>query len=192
MKDHIRIKCKSTVFNFSRLKWIRLYLTKKTCNTLVMGLVIISHLDYTNGMLASLPEVDLSKLKRVQNMAAKIVYKKGCYDSVTECMYDLHWLPIHRRIQHLLLTQVYKCIRREAPGYHQELISENKPGRAGLCSSSTCCQLVVPHTKYKTFADRSFKVQGPVLWNQLPDHIRRIDFWRLKENFKTLFIYIRV
>ena len=110
MKDHISVKCKSAVFNLSRLKLIRPYLTKETCNTLVMDLVI-SHLDYTNSILVGLPEVDLSKLQRVQNMAAKIVCNKGHYDSVTECMCDLHWLPICRRMKHRLLTMVYKYQR---------------------------------------------------------------------------------
>ena len=129
MKDHISVKCKSAIFNLYRLKRIRPHLTKGTCNTSVMGLVI-SHLDYANSILAGHPEVDQNKLQRVQNMAAKIVCNVGHYDSVTECMYDLHWLPIHRRIPHRLLTQLYKCIRGEAPGYLQELISEYKPGCA--------------------------------------------------------------
>ena len=92
MKDYISVKCKSDMFNLSRLKWIRPYQPKETCNTLVMVLVI-SHLDYSNSILAGLPEVDLSKLQSVQNMAAKIVCNKGHYDSVIKCMYDLHWFP---------------------------------------------------------------------------------------------------
>ena len=159
------------MFNLSRLKWVRPYLTKETCNTLVMGLVI-SHLDYSNSILVGLPEVDLSKLQRVQNMAAKIVCNKCHYDSVNECMHELQLLPVCRRIQHRLFTQVYKCIRGEAPGHLQELISEYKLGRAGLHSSSTYHQLKLPCMKHKNFADRSLKVQSPVLWNQLPDHIR--------------------
>ena len=108
-------------------------------------------------------------------------------------MYDLHWLPIHRRIQHRLFNQVYKCIRGHAPGYPQELISDYKPGRTGLNSSSTYHQLVVPLSKCKTFADRSFKVQGPELWNQLPDHIRRtgtlVDFKRTLKTFLIMLEY---
>ena len=154
MKDHINVKCKSAMFNLSRLKWIR------PCNTLVMGLVI-SDLHHANSILAGLPEVDLSKLQRVQNMAAKIICDKGHYDSVTECMYGLYYFPICRRIQHRQLTQVYKCIAGEAPGYLQELISENKPGRVDLHSGSAYCQLVVPHMKCKKIADRSFIVQDP-------------------------------
>ena len=119
-------------------------------------------------------------------MVVKIVCDKGCYDSVTECMYDLHWLPICRRIQHRLLTQVYKCIRGEAPGYLQELFSEYNPGRAGFHSSNTYHQLLGPHVKCKTFGNRSFKVQGSVLWNQLHDHIRRIDTLEdFKRSLKT-------
>ena len=99
------------------------------------------------------------------------------------CMTFIGFL-VHRRIQHRLLIQVYKCIRGEAPGYLQELISEYKPCRAGLDSSSAYHQLVVSCIKHKTSADWSFIVQGPVPWNQLPDHIRGID--TLEDFMRTL------
>ena len=192
MKDHISVKCKSAMFTLSRLKQVRHYLTKETCKTLVMGW-LISHLDLVNSILAGLSEVSPSKLQMVQNMAAKIVCDKGHCDSVNECMYDLHWVPICKKMQHRLLTYIYKCIRGEAPGYCQDLISEYKPGRAGLHSGSTYHQLVVPHMKCQTFVDRSFKVQGPVLWNWLPDHIRRIDTLEdFKRTLKIFLLYIRI
>ena len=34
-------------------------------------------------------------------------------------------------------------------------------------------KLMVPKTKRKTFADRSFSVAGTRQWNYLPDHVKR-------------------
>ena len=42
-------------------------------------------------------------------------------------------------------------------------------------------ELLVPTTKRKTFADRSFSVYGPKLWNTLPEETRKLDNY---ENFK--------
>ena len=51
---------------------IRRYLTKDVATTLVLGLVI-SHLDYCNSILYGLPDCDINKFQRIQNMSAKLV-----------------------------------------------------------------------------------------------------------------------
>ena len=71
-KHHIKIKCKTAMWNLQKLKTIRLVLTIEAANTLAMG-TIISHVDYCNGIYSGLPETDLNKLQRVQNITAKIV-----------------------------------------------------------------------------------------------------------------------
>ena len=51
-----------------------------------------------------------------------------------------------------------------------------QPGRDGLRSvNAPGIALTVPRTKHKTFADRSFSVAGPRLWNSVPHHIKTID-----------------
>ena len=80
-----------------------------------MGLVI-SHLDYTNAILVSLPDIDIHKLQQVQNMAAKLILNKDKHDSVT-VFTKLHWLPIQTRINFKLLTLTYKCLNHQAPEY---------------------------------------------------------------------------
>ena len=73
----------------------------------------------------------------------------------------MHWLPIKYRVEHKLLTLVYKCLIGEAPQYLQELLVEQQCYRQGLRSSNMYKRLMVPKTKRKTFADRSFSVAGP-------------------------------
>ena len=39
-----------------------------------------------------------------------------------------------------------------------------------------------------TFAARSFRVRGPILWNQLPEHIKKIeDYSTFKKHLKTFY-----
>ena len=68
------MKCKSAMWHLQRIKSIRPILTKESCETLIVVLVL-SQLDYANCLFIGLPECDLQKLQRVQNIAAKIVLK---------------------------------------------------------------------------------------------------------------------
>ena len=63
-----------------------------------------------------------------------------------------------------------------APSYLQNLLVVNRGGQRTLRSNATNGPvLIIPRTKRKTFADRSFSVSGPVLWNQLPSTIREVQ-----------------
>ena len=59
-KQYITSKCKMAKWNLQKLTAIRSVLTDDVCKTLVSALVL-SHLDYANAILSSLPEVDIKK-----------------------------------------------------------------------------------------------------------------------------------
>ena len=50
-------------------------------------------------------------------MAAKFVLGRTKYNSATQCLKTLHWLPIRLRIEYKILVMVYKCLQKQAPGY---------------------------------------------------------------------------
>ena len=56
--------------------------------------------------------------------------------------------------------------------YLQNLLAVHRPERPGLRSASDTNLLVVPLARHKTFAECSFSIQGPKLWNSLPDDLR--------------------
>ena len=115
-KTHIKKKCQTTMMNLHRIKTIHHMLSQEACHQLMLGLVM-SHLDYVNAILINQPQREIHKLQRIQNMAAKIVLCKSKYESSQESLWELHWLPIHRWIQHKILTLVYKCMNGLAPDY---------------------------------------------------------------------------
>ena len=82
----------------------------------------MSHLDCANSFLVGLPDVTINKLQRVQNMCAKLGLRKGKFDSLTECMKHLHWLPIHQRISFKILALTHMRINGDAPEYLKDLI----------------------------------------------------------------------
>ena len=111
-------------------------------------------------------------MQRVQNLAAKVILGKLKMDSASECLLALHWLPIHSRINHKILTVVHKCITGSAPEYLQNLLVVHRANRPGLRSALDANLLVVPFVRQKTFAEHSFSVQGPKVWNSLPEVLR--------------------
>ena len=181
-KPQINMKCHMAMFNLQKIRQIRHVLTMDACQTLVFGLVTY-HLDYTNALYIGLPDCDIAKLQHNQNAAAKLVLNKTKYDNATEALKELHWLPIRFRIIHKLLTLVHKSLKGNVPKYLQELLHKHQPGIDGLRSSNDPgIAFTVQRIKWKTFADRSFSVAGPRLWNSLPHNIRSIDNL---DSFKT-------
>ena len=112
-------------------------------------------------------------MQRVQNAAAKLVLNLKRMDSSTEALKKLHWLPIKFGIHFKILLLVYKCLNGLSPSYLVELLElKSTTSRLGLRSTCDRTLLCIPFTKRKTFADRSFSVVGPRLWNGLPKTIR--------------------
>ena len=84
-KNHIKVQCRKAMCNVIELKYIRSYLTVDACKVLTSG-KILSHIDYCNAILSGLPKCDIDQSQRVQSMAAKIVFKRGKYDSVSQAL----------------------------------------------------------------------------------------------------------
>ena len=92
-KQHITQKCRSAMFNFLRIKSIRHLLDEDTTASLMLSLCI-SHLDYCNSLLYGLLDTSLSKLQRIQNMCACLVLRRSKFESTTQALLQLHWLPV--------------------------------------------------------------------------------------------------
>ena len=72
MKQHITSKCQIAMLNIQYIKNIRHLLSQEATETLVLG-TVMSNPDYSNGILAGLPDVDICRMQQVQNIAAKLV-----------------------------------------------------------------------------------------------------------------------
>ena len=183
-KDHMHIKCKAATLNIIRICNIRKYLTRETCQKLILQLVI-SHLDYANSMLAGLPSSSIKLMQRVQNKATRLILRKNAMESTTQCLKTLHWLLIQWQIDYRICTLIYKCCSKQAPVYLQNLIQE-KTTHPSLTSENKKALLAVPNIRKQTFATRSFSVYGPKLWNSLPTTIREeVGFEKFKNKLRT-------
>ena len=89
---------------------IRRDLTKPATETLVNACVT-SVVDYANSTSLGVPQVHIiNSLQRLQNMAARILCRRGPRDHVTTPRKELHWLPIEARPVVKILCHAYKAI----------------------------------------------------------------------------------
>ena len=149
---------------------------------------VLSHLDYGNSILVNLPKSTIKPLQSIQNYTAKIICKRQKYNSSTECLYKLHWLPIYYRCIYKLLTIVYKTLDEQEPQYLVDNLSFKTSIMAIRHNMSNSKQLIVPFNRKRTQGDRGFSFMGRSYCNQLPNHIKEAEkFGKFKKLLKTLF-----
>ena len=171
LKEHILSKCKKAMVNFVIIHNIQKYLTKVACTTLVLSLCI-SHLDYVNSLYYGLPDKTISHLQTIQTMCAKLNLRKSKYDSTTEALAQLHWLPIKKRIDFKIATITHKCIYGTATQYLKDLVIL-APTPRNLRSSTDKTRLIVLFTKCRTFTAQSFSISAPSVWKPATIIIKR-------------------
>ena len=95
--------CRFHIRNISR---IRKYIPQDISVVLIKSLVM-SRLDYSNGLLYGFPKCTDSGLQAGQNSAARIVTQEKLrdHDSMSRAFMELHWLPVdccYIRIKHCM------------------------------------------------------------------------------------------
>ena len=152
-------QCYKQLSNIGR---IRRYLTSNEIKTLVHAL-IMCRIDQCNSILYGISEVEVTRLQRLQNSCARIIYGKKKFDHVSGLFKDLHWLPVKRRILFKALTFVFKIFLGIAPVYLTNCLTiTNVEERI----------LFIPKTS-TSYGDRAFSNYAPRLWNALPDYVRK-------------------
>ena len=71
--------------------------------------------------------MDIGRLQRIQNRAARIVLRARKHDRATPLLKELHWLPVERRISYKVALIVYKCMHKIGPEYLISYLSSPLP-----------------------------------------------------------------
>ena len=185
LKSQVSKLCQVAFFYIRRIRAIRDCLTQQATELLIHSLVI-SRLDYGNGLLYGVPDKLLDKLQRVQNVAARVVVKASRYDHITPILKSLHWLPIRYRTEYKLLLLTFKALHHLAPSYLTDLLQLYHPTRTLRSSSDSL--LTARCARLRNYGDRAFCVAAPKLWNDLPLNIRECgSVHSFKRLLKTYF-----
>ena len=153
-----RITCVSATLNFAGLVQYATICLKMSPKKLLCAFVL-SRLDYCNSLLAGCPKYLLSKLPKVQNNAARLIFRTTRYAHVTPILHSLHWLPIEQRIEYKLSLLCFKIISHQAPIYLSELLHLYTPSRL-LRSSTDTRMFRIPSFRTKSCGQRSFSYQA--------------------------------
>ena len=187
MSGHVKYLCSSLTYQLRSISRIRRFLDRDTCHLVIRALVL-SKIDYGNGLLLGANKGDICRLQRVQNWAAKMICQAHKYDHATPYLHDLHWLPVEKRVIFKILLFVFKCLNQMAPAYLSSSLSRHCPSRAGLRSASDTTLLTVLNTTklLRSAERRTFSYVAPRLWNELPVNIRECNTLSgFKKHLKT-------
>ena len=158
MDKHVTNICRSAYAELRRISSILHLLTVYATKTLLSAFVL-SKLDYCNSLLCGSPQFILDKLQTVQNSAARLVMKSNKCEHVQPLLHNLHWLPVHSRIDYKISTLCFNTFTYSSPVYIAQLLSVYTPSRH-LRSSSDTRTLRIPFIKTKSFGQRAFSFTG--------------------------------
>ena len=171
MEKHISNICRTAYAYIRNISRIRRFLSRSDTEKL-MHAFITSRLDSCNSLLVGLPASTLKPLARVQNCAARVVFRARKSEHITPILKELHWLPVDYRIQFKVLLLTFKSLYGSAPKYLCDLISWYEPKRN--LRSASLFQLAETYVRGSkaSFRGRAFQHCAPALWNRLPLHVR--------------------
>eukprot|EP00745_Piridium_sociabile_P025209 TRINITY_DN39921_c0_g1_i13.p1 TRINITY_DN39921_c0_g1~~TRINITY_DN39921_c0_g1_i13.p1 ORF type:complete len:259 (-),score=29.46 TRINITY_DN39921_c0_g1_i13:146-922(-) len=167
-KQQVSNVCKAAYIQLRNISLIRHYLSVDATKTLVCSLVL-SRLDYCNSLLAGAPKYLIERMQKVQNHAARLIFKSSRRDHITPLLHDLHWLPIQSRISYKLSSICFSSAT--GPEYLSDILNIYAPPRQ-LRSSADNRMFCIPTVRTKSIGERSLVFQGPTIWNNLPQNIK--------------------
>ena len=169
MIPHLNNIIKTCYQHLRSIGQIRKYLTTAATISLIHAF-ITSKLDNLNSLLYGLLDVQIEKLQLIQNQAARLIFQKKKYDSVSPLLLQLHWLPVKFRLDYKILLLTFKCLHNLAPVYLSELLESYIPART--LRSAEKYLLKEPAFRTETYGKRAFSNIAPRLWNNLPLHVK--------------------
>ena len=163
LESHVNGIVSSCYFHLRSIGKIKNRLPSEDLQTLVHS-VISSKLDYCNVILFGINQKMMQRLQKVQNAAARLIYKLPMRSSVSHVIHKLHWLRVDQRIVYKILLIVYKHCNGISPDYLNNLLE---------ITNAETKTLKVRYYDTKS-GRRAFSYVAPRFWNGLPKDIRTI------------------
>ena len=162
---------------------IRNFLSNQAALALVHSFVT-SRIDSCNSLLFDLPSIEIHRVQMLQNIAARLVTRTPRSQSISHPLKKLHWLPIEKRIIFKLLLLTYQAQHGLAP--HTWQIYSHHTNQPVISVPATRHYYVFSKLVHHTMAADHLQLQGPTLWNNLPQSLRQThSLIKFKSSLKT-------
>ena len=110
-----------------------------------------------------------SNLQRIQNYAARVIFRIPKLAKITEHLKSLHWLPVKMRGTYKIACLCYHCHSSTTPSYVSDMLHKKPLHTRNTRSSSYTMPLLNRPTHSKaTLGDRSFSS----VWKSIPNDVR--------------------
>ena len=158
-------------FDLRNINHISRFLLRPTKER-VVNAIITSRFDYCNALLYGTSAINIARLQRIQNTAARLIMRSPRSDSATPLLRELYWLPIVCRVDFKLLVFTYIAMHNDAPVYLCEVVCPYQPTRTLRSANNNMLEVKRTCTKA---GDCSFAVAAASLWINLPTVIKTCD-----------------
>ena len=125
MSAHVSNIARTCYFELRRLASIRGFLTSTATATLVSAFVL-SRIDHCHSLLFGSTHDVTSLLQRIQNYAARVIFRLPMSSSITIHLKSLHWLPVKVRSTYIIDCLCYHCHSSTAPSYVTGMLHKNQ------------------------------------------------------------------
>ena len=137
---------------------------------MVVQSLILSLINYALKVWGSTNKTNILKVQRLQNFASKVAIGGARrIDHASPIIEGLKWLRIDKKYIYEICTFIFKIKSREVPEWLYELPTASEARGTAVVTRQNN-KLFIPRTRTKNGA-RNMKVEGPRLWNSLPDNV---------------------
>jgi len=121
--------------------------------------LVHSRLDYGNFILVGLPAYLQRRIQSVPNAAARLVFRLGRYDHVSDAVATLHRLRLPQRVDFKVAVVAFRLLHGLTPPHLNDLVHvARRPAWSSPTSlviiTSTACSIIPAHNRRSTHISR--------------------------------------
>ena len=164
--SHISSLCKKASNQLNALKRLGSSLNFTQRKALAQAF-ILANFNYCPTIWHFCSMKDQHKIEKIQQRTLRFIYADFT-STYSELLNKAESCTLELRRIRFICTEIYKTVNRIGPAYMNSLITPNQ----SYHSTRRPLNLFIPQVNQTTFGLRSFRYQGTLLWNSLPEETK--------------------
>ena len=173
---HIKKMCKKASAKLNAIKRLSFYLSEKDKKLLVEAHVI-SHFNYSSTVWHFCGLVEVHKMEKLHERCIRFIYNeynKSYFDLLEEKTLT----TLYGKRTLAMCCETFKTVNGLNASYMKDIFT-NRPSKYPSRNEEN---LYIPKVNQVTYGYKSYRVQGPKIWNFLPNEIKELKSY---DAFKT-------